>query len=209
MIQNLKQSRWIPFVSLLISLFGILFLNWDFQHLIILFVWEIILMLSFAIIKMMFAQNELPFYKTLVEKLIYLVGGFFIGGFFILFSILFISNSIQTNSLFEQLRKINYQIYILTLGYVAGLCFNYFGNQKYKSASPMSQMVPFIHVLVILAFLQGFTRHFLPSFPNLNQAVWGIVALVVVKFFVDLLFSFFQNPYSNTTQSNFNNYSKF
>ena len=195
MLQNLKKSRSIPFVSLLISLFGILFLHWDFQHLIILFVWEIILMLSFAIIKMLFAQNELPFYKTLVEKLIYLIIGFFIGGLFILFSIMFISNSIQTTILFEQLRKINYQIYTLTLGYLAGLFLDYFGNQKHKLASPRSEMTPFIHVLVILAFLQGFTHHLLPSFPNLNQAVWGIVALVAVKFLVDLLFSFFQNPY--------------
>ena len=195
MTQNLIKYRSIPFVSLLISLFGILVLNWDFQHLIILFVWEIILMLSFAIIKMMFAQNDLPFYTTLVEKLIYLVIGFFIGAFFILLSIMLISNSIQTNSLFEQLRKINYQIYTLTLGYFAGLFLDYFGNQKHKLASPRGEMTPFIHVLVILAFLQGFTHHLLPSFPNLNQAVWGIVALVVIKFLVDLLFSFFQNPY--------------
>ena len=195
MIQNLIKSRSIPIISLLISMFGILFLNWDYQHLIILFVWEIILMLSFAIIKMLYAQNELPFHKTLVEKLIYLVGGFFVGGLFILFSIMFISNSIQTNIIFEQLRTINYQIYTLTLGYLAGLFLDYFGNQKYKQASPRSEMTPFIHVLVILAFLQGFTEHLLPSFPNLNQAVWGIVALVVIKFLVDLLFSFFQNPY--------------
>ena len=108
---------------------------------------------------------------------------------------MFISKAIETATFFAEIRKIQYQICVLTIGYIVGLLSNYFANQNFKSASPMSQMSPYIHVLVILAFLQAFTTHLLPSFPNLNQAVWGIVALVLVKFVVDLLFSFFQNPY--------------
>lgn len=202
-----QQTAWLPLLSMLISLFGIVFLNWDFQYVIILFVWEIILMIAFALIRMVFAMNELPFYKTIIEKLVYLVLGIFIGGFFIVFAVLFISKSIQVDGIFEQIKKINYQIYLLTSGYIVGLILNYFGNQKYKSAIPMLQMAPFIHVLTILAVLQAFTQHLLPSFPNLNQAVWGIVALVLVKFFVDLLFNFFQNPYIAiaTRKTSFNN----
>lgn len=191
--QKKSSSKWMPFLSVLISLFGIIFLNWNFQYLIILFVCEIFLMLLFAIIKMLFAQNKLPFYKTLPEKAVYLLFGIFIGAFFMVFSVLFVSKSIQMDILFKEIRKIDSQIYMLTIGYFSGLIFQYIINHEFKSASPRSQMIPFIHVLVILGVLQGFTKHLLTSFPNLNQAVWGVVALLLVKFFVDLLFVFFQN----------------
>ncbi len=194
-IQKSQITRWLPVLSMFISLFGVVFLNEDFQNIIILFICEIILMLSFALIRMLFALNEMPFYKTLIEKLVYLAVGIFIGGFFIVFAFMFISEAIQTKTFFAEIRKIKYQIYVLVFGYVFGLVSNYFANQKYKQAIPMVQMAPFIHVLVILAVLQAFTGHLLPRFPNLNQAVYGIVALVLVKFLVDLLFSFIQNPY--------------
>ena len=204
--QKQQQTPWLPILSMVISLFGIVFLDWEFQYIIILFVWEIVLMLLFALIRMVFALNELPFYKTFIEKLIYLGFGIFIGVFFIVFSMLSISKSIQVDGVFNQIKKINYQIYILTSGYIIGLILNYFGSQKYKSAVPMLEMAPFIHVLTILAVLQAFTQHLLPSFPNLNQAVWGVVALVLVKFFVDLLFNFFQNPFViNSSKTNFKN----
>ena len=193
-LRKQQTSRWIPYLSLLLSLFGILFLNWNYQNSIILFVLEIFLMLTFSIVKMLFALDEQPFYKTIKDKIIYLVFGTFIGLFFVVFSVMFISKSIQTDVIFHQIRTLDYQIAILTSSYFLDLFINYFTNQKFKLVSPMSQMVPFIHVLVILAFLQAFTGHLLPNFPNLNQAVWGIVALVLVKFFVDLLFTYFQNP---------------
>ena len=193
--QKQQTSRWIAYLSVLLSLFGILFLNWDYQYLIILFVCEVFLMLLFAIIKMLFALDEQPFYKTIKDKIIYLVFGTFIGTFFVVFSVMFISKSIQTNVIFHQIRTMDNQIATLTLTYFIDLFVNYFGNQKFRLVSPMSQMVPFIHILIILAFLQAFTGHLLPNFPNLNQSVYGIVALVLVKFFVDLLFTYFQNPY--------------
>ena len=193
-LRKSQTSRWIPYLSLLLSLFGILFLNWNYQNSIILFVLEIFLMLTFSIVKMLFALDEQPFYKTIKDKIIYLVFGTFIGLFFVVFSVMFISKSIQTDVIFHQIRTLDYQIVTLTSSYFLDLFINYFTNQKFKLVSPMSQMVPFIHVLVILAFLQAFTGHLLPNFPNLNQAVWGIVALVLVKFFVDLLFTYFQNP---------------
>lgn len=189
--QKTVPNKWMPFLSVLVSLFGILFLNWNYQYLIILFVCEIFLMLAFAIIKMLFARNDLPFYKTLLEKLIYLLFGIFIGSFFMVFSVLFISKSIQMDIIFQEIRKIESQIYILTFGYFSGFVLHYLANKQYKSASPRTEMAPFIHVLVILGVLQGFTKHLLPNFPELNQAVWSVVALLLVKFFVDLLFAFF------------------
>ena len=194
-IQKSQQSPWLPVFSMLLSLFGVVFLNVDFQHIIILFVSEIIVMLLLSLIRMVFAMNELPFNKTVVEKLVYLGLGIFIGSLFVTFSLIIIREAIQTATFFAEIRKIQYQIYVLTFGYIVGLFSNYFASEKFKSASPISQMTPYIHVLAILAFLQAFTVHLLPSFPNLNQAVWGIVALVLVKFLIDLLFSFFQNPY--------------
>ena len=204
--QKQQTAHWIPYLSVLLSMFGIIFLKWDYQYIIILFVYEVFLMLLFAIIKMLFALDELPFYKTVKDKIIYLVFGIFIGIFFVVFSVMFISKSIQTDLIFKQIRTLDYQIATLTISYFLELFINYFGSQKFKSMSPMSQMVPFIQVLVILAFLQAFTGHLLPNFPNLNQAVYGIVALVLVKFFVDLLFTYFQNPYlfSNKKEIPFN-----
>lgn len=187
------QKKGLPILSLLLSLFGILFLAWDFQHIIVLFVAEVFLMLLFALIKVFFAQNELPFSKTLTERLVYLMFGFGIGALFITFSITFLSKSVHFQDVFEELKKVDYQIFILTLGYFSNLFFDYFGNQKHKEAVPMYQMLPFLHVWIILAILQAFTRHLLPKYPNLDQAVWGIVALVILKFLVDMLFGFFQN----------------
>ena len=47
---------------------------------------------------------------------------------------------------------------------------------------------PFIHLLVLLAFLQALTMHLIPNFPHLDQARWVAVALVALKFLVDMLF---------------------
>jgi hypothetical protein len=187
------QKKGLPILSLLLSLFGILFLAWDFQHLIVLFVAEVFLMLLLALIKVFFAQNELPFSKTLTKRLVYLMFGCGIGALFITFSMTFLSKSIKFQDVFEELKIVDYQIFMLTLGYFSNLFFNYFGNLKYKEAIPMHQMTPFLHVWIILAILQGFTGHLLPSYPNLDQAVWGIVALVILKFLVDMLFGYFQN----------------
>lgn len=188
-----KQTRWMPYLSLILSLFGIVFLHWEYQNIIILFVCEVFLMLSFALLKMFFARNELPFSETIVERLFFLVIGIFIGGFFTVLSVMIVSKSIDMDVIFGEIRKINYQIVALTLGYFYNLFFGYFVTQKFREAIPVNEMGPFIHVLVILAVLQGFTIHLFPSYPVLNQAVWGIVALVLVKFLVDLLFSLFKN----------------
>lgn len=192
-IEKPIQKNGLPILSLLLSLFGILFLAWDYQHLIVLFVAEVFLMLLLALIKVFFAQSELPFSKTLTERLVYLMFGCGIGALFVTFSVTFLSKSIQFQDIFEELKKVNYQIFILTLGYFHNLFFDYFRNQKYKEAIPMNQMAPFLHVWIILAILQAFTGHLLPRYPNFDQAVWGIVVLVILKFLVDMFFGYSQN----------------
>jgi hypothetical protein len=191
--QRLQYAHGLPILSMLISLFGILILDWDFQYLIVLFACEIFLMLAFALVRMFFARNNQPFYETLLQKLFFLVVGIFIGSILIVFSFLIIKESLKIETFFTEIRKIQNQIYSLAFGYFISLFLNYFGNQKYKSAVPVLQLGAFFHVLIILGILKIFTGFVLPNFPNIDQAVWGIVALILVKFMVDLLFGFFQN----------------
>lgn len=103
-IEKPIQRKGLPILSLLLSLFGILFLAWDFQHLIVLFVAEVFLMLLFALIKVFFAQNELSFSKTITERLVYLMLGCGIGALFITFSIKFLSKSIQFLDVFVEFK---------------------------------------------------------------------------------------------------------
>lgn len=156
----------------------------------------------FALIRMLYANEGLPSSKIYIEKFIWLVLGLFLGVFFIALSISVLSKSFTATSALDELVSVLEQISILFVGYVEATFFNYFKNNHYKTAAPKNQMVSFIHVLTILAFLQLFTVHLIPSYPNLDQAVWGIVALVLVKFFVDLLFNFFQNPNVVTPSEN-------
>ena len=203
--QKTNNKPILPIFSMFISLFNIVFLQSEFQDIIILFVCEITLMLVFAIIRMLFALNEMPFYETAMQKVILLIGGIFIGILFVVFSVMFMSESIRTDIIFSEIRKIKYQIYLLIFGYFSTLIFHYFGNQKFRTAAPMAQMLPFFQVLTILAILQGFTGHLFIEFKGLNHAVAGVVALVIVKFLVDLLFSFIQNPamFSNKKEITF------
>ncbi len=193
-IEKSQKVPHLPLLSLLISLFSIVFLRSDFHDIIILFVCEVALMLFFAIIRMLFALNEMPFYETILQKAILLVGGIFIGTLFVVFSVMFMAESIDTKIIFPEIRNIQYQIYILIFGYFSKLIFHYFGNQQFKTAAPMAQMLPYFQVLLILAILQAFTGHLFPKFEGLNHAVAGVVALVIIKFLVDLLFGVIQNP---------------
>ncbi len=193
-LQKTNNKPMLPILSLLISLFSIIFLRSEFQSIIILFVCEITLMLFFAVIRMLFALNNLPFYETLLQKVILLIVGIFIGTFFVVFSMMFMSESINTKVIFPEIRNIQYQIYLMIFGYISNLIFQYFANQKFQTAAPMVQMLPYFQVLTILAILQAFTGHLFPKFEGLDHAVAGVVALVVIKFLVDLLFSIIQNP---------------
>ena len=188
---SLHQSKWMPFISMAISLYCILLLKYDYQHIIILFIWEILLIMFFSLIRMLYANEGLPSSKVYVEKFIWLVLGLAWGSFFIVLSFSILSKSLKSESFIDELVGVLEQISILFVGHVEAIFSNYFRNNRYKMAEPRNQMASFIHVLVILAFLQLFTSHLIPSYPILDQAVWGIVALVLVKFCVDLLFNFF------------------
>lgn len=189
---KLHQSKWIPFISMAISLYCILILNFDFQHIVILFIWEIFLIMFFALIRMLYANEGFPESKKYIEKLIWLILGSLTGVFFIALSISMLSKSIAGSSVLDELVGVLEQISILFVGYVETIFSNYFRNNRYKISEPKNQMISFIHVLTILAILQLFTTHLLPNFPMLDQAKFGVVSLIIVKFCVDYFFNLFQ-----------------
>lgn len=184
---KLHQSKWIPFISIAISLYCIVVLNFDFQHIIILFIWELFLVMFFALIRMLYANEGLY-----LQKLIWLILGLLAGAFFIVLSISILSKSIEGMSVLDEMVRVLEQISILFVGYVEATFSNYFRNNYYKTAMPRNQMSSFIHVLTILAILQLFTIHLLPNYPMLNQAKYGVISLIIVKFCVDYFFNLFQ-----------------
>jgi Family of unknown function (DUF6498) len=193
---------WLPFVSLLITLHGILFLHWDLQPIVFLFWWEVILMIGSALIRMLFALENQPFLNTLFSKIGLLFGGLIMGGAFIMLTVTFTFKAFEGGSS-TGLSKINYQTNMMTAGYVIGLILHFFINGKYKTASPSGELMqPFVQLLVLLAFLQALTMHLIPKYPQLNQAVWVAVALVVLKFIIDMLFSKINKPFKEFFEKN-------
>jgi Family of unknown function (DUF6498) len=191
---QMNRPWWMPFVSLLITLHGILWLHWDLQPIVFLFWWEVILMLGAALIRMLFALDNQPFLNTLFSKIGLLFGGLIMAGAFIMLTVTFTFKAFEGGS-FTGLGNIHYQTNMMTAGYAIGLALHYFMNGRYKTASPFGElMLPFVHLLILLGLLQVLTMHLIPTYPELNQAVWVAVALVVLKFIIDLLFSKINQP---------------
>jgi Family of unknown function (DUF6498) len=187
-----KQAKawWLPFISLGITLYGILFLGWNLQPIIIVFWWEVILMVGTALVRMLFAMDGQPFINTLFSKIGMLFGGVIVGGCFIMFSVVFTFKVFDEGVNMNSFGTISNQVNMLKMGYLLSLIIHYFMNGRYKTANPMGEMMsPFVHLLILLAFLQALTMHLIPRFPQLNQAMWVAIALVILKFMVDMLFS--------------------
>jgi Family of unknown function (DUF6498) len=198
-----QKAWWLPFIPLAITLFGILFQGWNLMPIIVLFWWEVILMVGTALVRMIFALDNQPFLNTLFSKIGMLIGGVVMGGVFIMFSVVFTFRAFENGADSMGLGKMAMQIRILQFSYLMGLIVHYFANGRYKTASPMGEMMsPFVHLLVLLAFLQALTMHLIPKYPQLNQALWVAVALVVLKFLVDMLFSKINKPFKQVFQHN-------
>lgn len=187
-----KNTRpwWLPFVMLLLTLHGILFLHWDLKPVIFLFWWEVILMIGAALVRMLFAMDNRPFLDHVFLKIQLLIGGVIMGWIFVMFSVVFTFQAFSHGDEYSALANIPLQTKIMTMTYILSLAVHYFGNNNYKTANPGSELMrPFIQLLVLLAFLQALTMHLIPRYPQLNQAVWVAVALVLLKFVVDALFA--------------------
>ena len=146
-------------------------------------------MVSSALIRTLFAMEEQPFFDTLQGKIWLLILGVMMGGLFIIFSVTFTSKPFESGSSIFGLESISFQKNMMTVGYVVSLVFHYFGNGYFRKAKPMNEMIPFIHLWILLAFLQALTRHLIPAYPQLNQVMWAGIALVTLKFITDNFFA--------------------
>jgi Family of unknown function (DUF6498) len=197
------KAWWLPFISLAITLFGILFQGWNLQAIAIVFWWEVILMVGAALIRMVFALDNQPFLNTLFQKIGMLATGVIMGGAFIMFSVVFTFKIFEAGVDSTSFGGVAIQIKILQFSYLLGLIVHYFANGRYKTANPMEEMMStFVHLLVLLALLMALTMHLIPKFPQLNQALWVCVALVVLKFIVDLLFAKIKEPFKEVFEKN-------
>jgi len=185
-----KKPVWMPFITLGITLFGILFQHWDLKPIVFMFWWEIILMFGAALIRMLCALDNRPPFELIFQKLGMLIFGVIMGGTMIALTVIFTIKAFDTGSDYSGLASVGIQSKVLTLSYLAGLIIHYFLNNRYKTASPIGELMqPFVHVLVLLSLLMVLTMHLIPKYPQLNQAMWVGVSVVAVKFLVDLLFS--------------------
>jgi Family of unknown function (DUF6498) len=197
------KAWWMPFIPLLITLHGILFLNWNLQPIALFFWWEVIVMFGVAFFRMVCAMDNKPFSHTILPKIGMLVFGSVMGIAFIMLTVTFtfkvFSNGFNTAGMDSLSSKVD----ILIAGQVVGLIIHFFANGRYKTANPMGELMSvFIHLLILVALIMALTMHLIPKFPQLNQAVWVTVSIVVLKFMVDMLFSKIREPFKQFFEKN-------
>lgn len=189
-ILRTPRPWWLPVLSLAINLHGVIFLGWSFQPLVFLFWMEAILLLAFSVFKMVFALDGKPWTEGLGKKLFLLVFGVAMSLCMIMLIVVFSIKAFDTEFNAGGFEKVLFQTRLLLFGYIAGLIIHYFGNQRYKTANPISElMAGILHILVLLCLIMPITMHLLPKYPQLNQALWVGVTVLVVKFIVDRIFS--------------------
>ena len=160
-------------------------------------------MVGSALIRMVFAMDNKPFMNTLFQKIGMLLGGIVMGGAFIMFSVVFTFRAFENGVDSIGFEKIVPQIRLLQFSYSMGLIVHFFANGRYKTANPMGELMsPFIHLLVLLAFLMALTMHLIPKFPQLNQVLWVGVSVVILKFIVDMLFAKIREPFKQIFEEN-------
>lgn len=185
---------WMPVITFAITVYGILFLGWHIQPVVYFFWWEVILMITAALVRMFFSLNGQPFFEKFLYRLGLLAAGILFGIVFIMLSVTFTFNAFGNFSGGE-FKGIGQQIKLLQLSYLAGILVHFFANGRYKAADPFGELSGvFIHLLILLAVLQVFTMHLIRTYPELNQALWVAIVVVVLKFLVDLLFAKIGQP---------------
>ncbi len=195
---------WMPFISLGITLFGILFLDWRLLPIVFFFWWEVILMLATALIRMLFAMDNKPFTAHLFQKISLLASGLVMGAVLVMLSVAFTIKAFDNFSN-ESLAGISPQVKLLQLCYATVLIVHFFANGRYRTASPVGEIVVvFFHLVSVLALLMIFSMFLIPKFPQLNQALWVAIALVVVKFAVDLLFGKIRHTFRDIFEGTLN-----
>jgi hypothetical protein len=175
----------------MVTLYGILFQGWGMQSVVFLFWWELILVLGAALVRVAFALDGKPVAATLVQKIGVLFFGVVMGGAMVLLAVTFSFKGVSGAGASDgSLGEVYTQSRLLTGSYVLGLVFHYFANDRFRTANPFGElMLPLVHLLILLALLMPITMHLLPNYPQLNQARYVALAVVVVKFVVDGFFT--------------------
>jgi hypothetical protein len=197
------KAWWLPIISLCITIHGIIFLGWNLQPIVMFFWWEVIVMLCAAFVRMLFAMDSKPFLNTILPKIGMLVFGLVMGIAFVMLTVTFtfkvFSNGFDTAGMDSLSSKVD----ILIAGQILGLLIHFFANGRYKTANPMGELMSvFIHLLVLLALIMVLAMHLIPNYPQLNQALWVGVSVVVIKFIVDMLFSKINKPFKEVFEKN-------
>lgn len=194
---------WLPFLSLAVTLHGIIVLGWGLQPIVMFFWWEVIVMLCVAFFRMVCAMDNKPFMHTLLPKIIMLVSGSVMGIAFVLLTVTFTFQAFSNGFTTEGMDKLSSKVDILIGGQIVGLAVHFFANGRYKTANPLGElMTSFIHLLVLLALIMVLAMHIIPKFPHLNQALWVGVSVVVIKFIVDMLFAKINQPFKDFFEKN-------
>ena len=193
-LQQHTRPWWLPVLTLCITLYGIFVLHWDLKPIVFLFWWEVILIVGSALVRMLFALDGRRFTDNIGQKIFFLLGGMVMGGAFVMFSVAFTFQAFSGNN-YSALAGVADEVRIMAAGYALGLVIHYFGSGYFRKASPAAEVMgPFVHLLLLLALLQALTMHLIPRYPQLDQATWVAVALVVLKFVVDMLFAQIRKP---------------
>lgn len=188
LIKPYAQPWWQPYMSLLVTLGSIVLLRANLMQITMLFWWEIILMIAFALLRALFALDNRSFFDNLFQRIFMLVMAGFLGIGFVMLTVAFTINGINTDRDLDNGFNVVPQLTVLVLSYSAGFVLHYLMNGTYKKANFFGEMMrTYVHVLVLLALLQVFTMHLIPRIPGVDAAIWGTVALVAIKFLVDVL----------------------
>jgi hypothetical protein len=194
---------WLPVISLLVTLHGIIFLGWSLQPIVIVFWWEVVLMIGAALVRMVFAMDNRPLWDTFFTKIWMLGGGVVMGGAFVMFSVVFTFKVFENGVDTMGYAKMGTQIKMLQLSHLVGLILHFFANGRYKKANPAGELMgTLVHLLVLLALLMALTMHLIPKFSQLNQVLWVGVSIVVLRFIVDMLFSKIREPFKEVFEKN-------
>lgn len=197
------KAWWLPVISLLITLHGIIVLGWNLQPIVMFFWWEVIVMLGAAFFRMIFAMDNKPFLHTILPKIGMLAFGSVMGIAFVMLTVTFTFKVFEGDFNSVGFEKLPSRVNMLIASYVVGVVIHYFANGRYKTANPMGElMTPFIHLLVLLALTMALTMHLIPKFPHLNQALWVGISIVVIKFIVDMFFSKINQPFKAVFEKN-------
>lgn len=182
---------WMGVIGFLVNLYGLFFLGWKLQTVVLLLWFEVIFVVGASLIRALFALQGQSFLANLLMRIFWTGAGAFLGIAFIMLTVTFTINGIDTdskdNSAFVGLQP---QIAILFLNYLAALVLNYFANGSFKTAHPMVELMKtFVYLLVLLCIIMPVTMHLLPKLPSWQDSKWIGLTVATAKFVVDFAFS--------------------